>query len=502
MLLLPFARKFGPRFKVPNAEDYSAGGEPLTDGELDAAFSTVFSFPDDCPPTDARTPLDRARPVPGRLLLAVSGGADSLSLMVLCHEWLQRNRLPIQLFVASVDHRLRPEAADECTYVARLAAERGLPHRTLVWEGEKSHSNVQGLAREARYRLLSDHARSIGCGHIAIAHHQDDQAETLIMRLLRGSGVTGLAAMRPMQPLGAVTLLRPLLGFPKARLVASLVARSITWAEDPSNRSPGYLRTRVRSMLPMFAAEGCDSARLAATARRLQRAEDALDGMVQDFYRGFVSAGPGHSLYLPLADLRAQPEEIRLRLLRAMIGFVAGPSYPPREEKLMTLDEALCQKTEQRLDSLQETGLPSKRTVGGCCFEAVGDLLWVYREPGRTLQTLPLSVDEEVKWLGLYSVRISSDCASEVRADSSARPVLRPLGAEGRLWLLKEGHGFRAEAFGLPSIPRGVLEALPSVWLAGQPVQVVDWTNGEAIDGIMLEFEEKNAKFGSNETIE
>ncbi|WP_162916906.1 tRNA lysidine(34) synthetase TilS [Cohaesibacter haloalkalitolerans] len=483
---------------MPNAEDHSAEGEPLTDGELDAAFTTVFSFPDDCPPTDARTPHESARPVPGRLLLAVSGGADSLSLMVLCHEWLQRNRLPIQLFVASVDHRLRPEAADECAYVARLAAERGLPHQTLVWEGEKSHSNVQGLAREARYRLLSDHARSIDCGHIAIAHHQDDQAETLIMRLLRGSGVTGLAAMRPVQPFGAVTLLRPLLGFPKARLVASLVARSITWAEDPSNRSPGYLRTRVRSMLPMFAAEGCDSARLAATARRLQRAEDALDGMVQDFYRRFVSAGPGHSLYLPLADLRAQPEEIRLRLLRAMLGFVAGPSYPPREEKLMALDEALCQKPEQGLGSSQETGLPGKRTVGGCCFEAVGGLLWVYRELGRELQTLPLSVDEEVNWLGLYRVRISGDC----EAVSSARPVLRPLGAEGRLWLVKEGHGFSAEAFGLPSIPRGALEALPSVWLAGQPVHVKDWTNGEPIEGIVLEFEEKDAKFGSNETIE
>ncbi len=487
---------------MPNAEDHSAGSEPLTDGELDAAFLTVFSFLDDGSPTDSRTPHASARPGGGRLLLAVSGGADSLSLMVLCHEWVQRNRLPVHIFVASVDHRLRPESADECAYVARLAAERGLPHQTLVWEGEKSHSNVQGLAREARYRLLTDHARSIDCRHIAIAHHQDDQAETLIMRLLRGSGVTGLAAMRPVQPFGAVTLLRPLLGFPKARLVASLDARSIGWVEDPSNRSPGYLRTRVRSMLPMFAAEGCDSARLAATARRLQRAEDALDGMAQDFYRRFVSAGPGHSLYLPLAAFQILPEEIRLRLLRAMLGFVAGPSYPPREEKLMTLDEALCQKPEQRPGCSRETGLPGKRTVGGCCFEAIGDLLWVYREPGRALQALPLSVDEDVNWLGLYGVRISSDCAPDVRTDPSARPVLRPLGAEGRLWLVKEGYAFCAEAFGVPSVPKGALEALPSVWSVGRPVYVADWTNGELIDGIMLEFEEKDAKFGSNETIE
>ena len=234
-----------PNVDLKSKKDQSLEVQPLSDEELDAAFSFMLSAIEG----EQKCLTDRADvwgdPVP--LLLAVSGGADSLSLMVLCDEWMKRNKIPLTLHVASVDHGLRPEAAEECSYVKRLAEERGLTHVTLVWGGEKSHSNLQGEARVARYRLMADYAQSIGCRHIAIAHHQDDQAETLLMRLIRGSGVTGLAAMRPLQPFGAVSLVRPLMAFPKARLKASLVARSLRWVEDPSNQSRDY--TRVRGSL-------------------------------------------------------------------------------------------------------------------------------------------------------------------------------------------------------------------------------------------------------------
>lgn len=495
----PSASACGQRFKVPNAnittaEDFSSKVQPLSDAELDAAFSFMFDALCKAHPARREDVAETSGKLRLPLLLAVSGGADSLSLMVLCHEWLERNKLPVDLHVASVDHRLRPEAADECAYVGKLARMRGIEHATLVWEGEKSHSNLQGEARKARYRLLSEHAGKLGCGHIVIAHHQDDQAETLLMRLIRGSGVTGLAAMRPQQAFGAVSLLRPLMAFPKARLKASLEVRSIDWLEDPSNQSPGYMRVRVRSLLPVFAQEGCDSARLAATARRLQRADQALDEIAYGFYLRHIASEPGLSLSVSLADLKRQCEEIRLRLLRIMIARVAGPAYPPREEKLLAIDAALCE-SEFPQDRV-------KRTVAACCFEVLDGRLWVYREPGRDRPDIALASPAEVNWLGLYSVKLSNALSGGKPVGTCSDLVLRPLGEDGRRMLIKEGYLFPQERWSGESGPKGIIEALPSVWCNGRPQYVADWPKVEVVDEFEVEFEEKHPNFAANETIE
>nr|WP_321460747.1 tRNA lysidine(34) synthetase TilS [uncultured Cohaesibacter sp.] len=479
-----------PNVELTKAEDGLLNVAPLSDEELDAAFSFLIDAHEN-------------GHAPARLLLAVSGGADSLALMILCHEWVERNHLPVQLFVASVDHRLRPQAGDECAYVGALARQLGLGHATLVWEEEKSHSNIQGLARDARYRLLTDHALSIRCRHIAIAHHQDDQAETLLMRLIRGSGVTGLAAMRPVQPFGAVALVRPLMAFPKARLKVSLMARSVGWIEDPSNQSRSYLRVRVRSLLPLLAEEGCDSARLAATARRLQRADLALDAIALKFAQANVGIGPGHSLCFPAALFTGETEEIRLRLLRLMISFVAGPSYPPREEKLMLLDADICASCHD--------GEGFKRTMAGCCFELTGQGLWVYREQGRQRAQMLLPLGEVVNWLGLYRVKLTRR-GGQGDAGLSNQPVLRPLGEDGRRFLAREGHLFSAglgrgdsaslDDLSCPDMPRGVVEALPSIWQDDRLLWVADWPKVDQTGDFCVECEEKHSNFRANETIE
>ena len=483
-----------PNANVTTAEDDPSKAQPLSDAELDAAFSFMLDALKKTHSSRSAAESQGAAQARLPLLLAVSGGADSVSLMVLCHEWVERNKLPISLSVASVDHRLRPEAADECAYVGKLARMRGMDHATLVWDEEKSHSNLQGEARDARYRLLSEHAHRLGCAHIVIAHHQDDQAETLLMRLIRGSGVTGLAAMRPQQAFGAVTLLRPLMAFPKARLKASLNARSIDWFEDPSNQSPNYMRVRVRSLLPVFAQEGCDSARLAATARRLQRADQALGEIAYGFYLRHIASEPGRSLSVSLTSLREQSDEIRLRLLRMMIADVVAPAYPPREEKLMAIDAALG--GEELLEKRM------KRTVAGCCFEVSAARLWVYREPGRNRQEIALDRPCEVNWQGLYSVKISGAFAGDVLAGERSDIVLRPLGEDGRTLLSKEGLSFPEQGWSGESGPKGIIEALPSVWCDGRPQFVVDWPKVEVVEDFHVEFEEKHSNFDANETLE
>ncbi|MBL4875128.1 MAG: tRNA lysidine(34) synthetase TilS [Cohaesibacteraceae bacterium] len=131
------------------------------------------------------------------VVLAVSGGADSLAMMYLFARWRDKTGWSGKAIVATVDHKLRPEAAEEAVFVAKVSADLGLQHETLVWNDDKPSSNVQAHARDARYKLLRELCKSNSIFHILLAHHADDQAETIISRLIRGSGVTGLGAMRP-----------------------------------------------------------------------------------------------------------------------------------------------------------------------------------------------------------------------------------------------------------------------------------------------------------------
>ena len=444
---------------MPNA-DKPANDAPLTSEELDAVFAPLAS-------------LDR-------LLLAVSGGGDSLALMVLCHEWQARHSLPLILHVASVDHGLRPASGSECAFVSKVAAELGLLHATLSWRGDKPSANLQAEARAARLALLADHARSVGCSHIALAHHRDDQAETLIMRLLRGSGVTGLAAMRRTRAFDGLTLHRPLLDLPKARLIASLEARGRGWVEDPSNQSADYLRVRVRTLLPDLAMEGCDSARLAATAHRLNRADRALDAVTATLFQTIMRAEPGRALSFALAGFDKQEEEFRLRLLQQALVHVAGPAYPPREERLLALDAALVGRA----------GSIGKRTLGGCCFEFRQGRVWIYRELGRSPLVLALRPGEDVDWMGLYSITAWAE-------DSLC---LRALGEDGRALLAQQGLTLSSGQG--EHLPHALIEALPSIWREGQPIVVVDWSQvaqNRAADTLnLVEIREKHTKFANN----
>ena len=189
--------------------------------------------------------------------LAVSGGPDSMALMHLAVRWLNlKGRKPASIAVLTVDHGLRPEAAEEAAFVATRAAGLGFAHATLAWAGQKPKTGIQAAAREARYGLMTAYCREHGIGCLVTAHTEDDQAETFLMRLRRGSGLDGLAAMAAVSDRGGVTIVRPLLGLSKARLTAYLRSLGVPFASDPSNSNASFERVRLRHAMKALAAAG------------------------------------------------------------------------------------------------------------------------------------------------------------------------------------------------------------------------------------------------------
>jgi len=278
------------------------------------------------------------------VVLAVSGGPDSLALMHLTARWVRATPHAPRLSVATVDHALRAESAAEAAAVGLAASSLGLPHAVLVWTGPKPATGVQRAAREARYALLAAHAHTTGAGAIVTGHQADDQAETVLMRLLAGSGPAGLAGMRPARPLGGLLLLRPLLGLPKARLVATVAAAGLVPVDDPGNASLRFARGRLRRLMPMLAAEGLDRDRLLRLAQRAARAEAGLVAAADDAFGRLVRQQEDGVVLAP--GFAALPEEIAVRLLlracgAAQAGTVKGRAGPTRLMRAERLTAAL-----------------------------------------------------------------------------------------------------------------------------------------------------------------
>jgi tRNA(Ile)-lysidine synthase len=293
------------------------------------------------------------------IVLAVSGGPDSIALMWLAARWRRALARGPRLVAVTVDHGLRPEAAREARDVKRLARTLGLPHRTVRWTGAKPKTGLPAAARAARYRLLAEAARVNGATHILTAHTRDDQAETLLMRMLRGSGIAGLAAMARQSQRDGVWLARPFLYISKSQLVATLEKAKIGFADDPTNRDTRFTRPRLRAIMPVLAAEGGDTRNLARLAARLARANAAVEVLVDGAER-YLALGDRETPHagFEVKAFAAMPEEIRLRLLlRAIDRFGhEGPAELGKVEALLAaLDRTSAEKTPARRPRLKQT---------------------------------------------------------------------------------------------------------------------------------------------------
>jgi tRNA(Ile)-lysidine synthase len=302
------------------------------------------------------------------IVLAVSGGPDSIALMWLAARWRRALARGPRLIAVTVDHGLRSEAAREARDVKRLARTLDLPHCTVRWTGAKPKTGLPAAARAARYRLLAQAARANGATHILTAHTRDDQAETLLMRMVRGSGIAGLAAMARESKREGVLLARPFLSVSKSQLIATLKKAKIDFADDPTNRDLNFTRPRIRAVMPVLAAEGGDTRNLARLASRLARANAAVEVLVDGAERYLAlrdreASHPGFdaNAFVKTFDAKAfaaMSEEIRLRLLlRAIDRFGhEGPAELGKVEALLSaLDRAGANKTAARPIRLKQT---------------------------------------------------------------------------------------------------------------------------------------------------
>ena len=313
------------------------------------------------------------------LVLAVSGGPDSTALLLLAARWRKALRRGPKLVAVTIDHGLRAEARREALAVKRLARSLGVEHRTLRWRGRKPSAGLQQAARLERYRLLAEAARAANAQHVLTAHTLDDQAETVLIRMTRGSGVSGLGAMARIAPLPAsseeIALVRPLLELRKARLVATLRKAGVAFADDPSNRDPRFTRARLRTAMPVLEREGLTAARLALLARRVRRSEAALEVVVDVAAAALAPAGWSATdpIALDVTRFSQLPAEIALRLLGRAIDR-AGDEGPVELGKL----ESLCAGL-----AASPAAVRFRRTLAGAVITRSGDRLTIERAPAR-----------------------------------------------------------------------------------------------------------------------
>lgn len=344
-------------------------------------------------------------PAGAAVAVAVSGGPDSMALALLAGEWAAGAGGGDAHFL-TFDHGLRAESAGEARQAGEWLAARRLTHHILCWpEAEpKPASGLQAAARKARYRALEAWCAAQGVKFLLLAHHLEDQAETLLMRLARGSGVDGLSAMAVVAP--PVTrrhrpgLVRPLLGTPKARLVATLEARGQQWIEDPSNEDRNYLRVQARELLRDMPLDGLTPARLAATARRMARVRALLDDQTIALLDASVLLEDAGCARLDIAFLIEANEEIALRILSRLAAGIGGRAYPPRLEGI------------ERLLGDIKSGDFSGATLAGCLFAPTGKdrrHLLVAREAGTTDDRQEITPGGTIHWDGRFEITLSRE---------------------------------------------------------------------------------------------
>jgi tRNA(Ile)-lysidine synthase len=391
--------------------------------------------------------------------IAVSGGADSMALMHLAAGWWRGHAASPAPLVLTVDHGLRPDSAGEALFVASEAGKLGLDHETLAWAGPKPSSGIQDAARRARYQLLLDRlARDRHARDLLLAHHQEDQAETLLMRLARGSGVDGLSAMRPVERriavvLGApvrevaIAIRRPLLDWPKARLIATLQARNACWREDPSNADLRFERVRLRQAHSMLTGLGLEAVAVARAARRLGADREALQARTRAIAAVHVHDHDGaYGTFDIPADHGWMPADIT-RVAARLLDVFGGEAPPAQLSQIEALTERIMAGGKHAL---------GRSTLGGCLLELEthgqdGRRLTIFREWSRQpLPAVTLAPAEGMFWDRRFYISVAPEAPGPV--------TIGPLGADGARKAASQlpQHSLA----GLPAISTGGVAAL------------------------------------------
>ena len=395
-----------------------------------------------------------AGPFPGSaaVAVAVSGGADSMTLLALAHDWARGTGA--SLTALTVDHGLRPESRAEAAQVGAWCRSRGIAHATLTWQGEKPEKGIQAAARAARYALLEDWCRAQGHSELLVAHSQNDQAETFLMRMSRGSGIDGLAAMPLVSFHDGVRLIRPLLNVPRPRIEASAAARGLTPVSDPSNLDRRYARVRMRDKLAQLDAHGVPVATVAGAARIFGRMRARRESAVAALAADILTMHPAGYAEIARAGLSAADPEPAGGLVAAVLIAVGGLDYAPRRARFDRLIDAMLQNNDFR-----------SRTLGNCVISSRGDDFVVRREYRTICHCVPGASGCRVLWDRRFTVEFADDPAIDAGGYS-----VKPLGEEG--WRQVVSGSDQAAMRKYRAIPGPVRYALPAVWQGEKVVDV------------------------------
>tara|TARA_B100000683_G_scaffold7538_1_gene8326 strand:- start:102 stop:1463 length:1362 start_codon:yes stop_codon:yes gene_type:complete len=433
---------------------------PLTDWSTPATF-----FDPDGPVTrdEFAQQMTVAGPFPASasLAVAVSGGADSMSMLLLLSDWARATGR--SLTALTVDHGLRPESADEARQVGRWCALLGVSHEILRWSGEKPAHRVQEEARRARYDLMESWCAKHDIENLFVAHTEDDQAETFLFRMSRGSGPAGLAAMPLVSYRARVRVIRPLLTIGRQRLETTLKAAGQAWVEDPGNTDRRYARVRVRNRLAELDTNGISAAAVAGTARIFGRLRAARENQVARLAAEAVTIYPeGYADIDRMALTKADPE-IAMLLTSALIAQTGGREFAPKRARTASLFRALIVGPET-----------ITRTLGGCVISASAARVRLWREPGTISHEIPISGGMSAIWDRRFLVTLRS-------ASRRAAVSVSALGRGGWEAIAADiGSDFR-------HIPGPVRYGLPAIRREGYILQVwhLDYRSSRISENIM-----------------
>ncbi len=345
------------------------------------------------------------------LAAAVSGGGDSMALCLLADDWARR--AGGRLSALTVDHGLRPEAPREARRVGAWLTARGIDHHILSRPGVRPTSGLQEAARRLRYGLMTSWCRESGVLHLLLAHNLEDQGETFLLRLGRGSGIDGLSAMAALIETPEVRILRPLLAVERDRLRATLAGYRQDWLEDPSNLNPGFARTGLRAAQPALTGAGLSPARLAATARRMGGVRRVLETAASALSAECCAVYPAGYARLDAAALAAVPGEVSVRILARLLLCIGARDYAPPREKLHRL-----------LGAIARGGPRSARTLGGCRILPRKEGVLVCREGRHPPRPVAAVAGRRLTWDGRFVIDLAADRRGRgfVRPPEPARP--------------------------------------------------------------------------------
>ena len=377
-----------------------------------------------------------------RFAVAVSGGADSMALLLLAKDWAPG----VRVAALTVDHGLRAGSDAEAAQVAAWCASRRIPHSVLAWTGGKPSSGIQEAARIARYGLLTQWCRDRGYPHLLVGHHLEDQAETFLIRMQRGSGIDGLAAMPSTTSRDGVRLVRPLLGVPRSRLTACLRAAGQPWIEDPSNDDPRFARVAIRARMAELHAAGIPAEAVGRAAAALAGQRATKDRAVSGLAARSVAFFPEGYAEVDGETFRAAGAETSRSLLSGLLRVVGGARHPVRRQRI-----------ERLLAFLRGGG--TGRTLGNCLVVPIPGGFRVCREPRTVREVRRINGEGRMRWDRRFDI--------EAGPAAWSRPAeIRALGEAGWRAAMPA-----ADSGAARRLPGPVRFALPALWVDGEVIE-------------------------------